>query len=229
MQRTKGKVWYLLEAKSVKGPMALEDLPDSPSIQVWRPGLNEWIHTNLNEMKKNSDLSPPEEIACDYFYVRANGFDTGPYSTFEICEKLNSKEFESNIKVWTLGMKRWTALFEYPDLIRRWGITRRKLARVPLVSNVTLTDSGGKKWLATASTISEGGIGVKGFSGFPGGNYNITIRSEFLEFPVVIKTRFIYQSADVSAFEVIEKDKEAAYVLRKYVNRFMTLDQITAA
>ena len=189
--------------------------------------MDEWLNFLVKEEPAARPNIRPKTSPADWkdtWYVSSRGINSGPYSTEEVCRKISINELPVDVKLWTLGFKKWVALFEISEFTRVLGILQRRHVRAPFVGAVTIQGLFRKR-SATAQTISMGGLGVSGLENFRAGSkVGVVVQSDLLREPIEARGRVIYQFTNKietsTGIEFTDMDQDGIDVVADYVQQF---------
>ncbi len=230
--------WFIYSKDVVSGPFTTEKVENgiksktwSTDCLVWWKGQKEWI--TLVDWQRNLPTildSFKTRIQKSIWYVEHLGMQKGPMNSTELQGYIMSTGILNSCRVWTIGMDRWMYVYEIPDLVEFFGVSRRKTARAPIKGQLTI-----KKddiiVEGPAGSISTGGLGFRDLSGLrPGDHISLTLRSPLLIAPIHSQGKIVY-TADRGftglQFNLLNAESEST--IADYVKRFQSHGKILKA
>lgn len=164
--------WFIHANDVVTGPFDTETVRTKlqtgqvPSGSfIWWKGQREWIPISAWESQVDQIVQGASDRAQkQVWYIDAGKTPLGPLTETELVENLKSMSSLARVRLWAVGMEKWTSLFEVPDVMDALGMSRRENQRAPLMGTVAVTRSNEdpKGYVLRTASISVGGIGVNG-------------------------------------------------------------------
>jgi len=184
-------IWYIYSNDIVSGPFSTENVESgleqkkwSDQAMIWWKGQRDWV--SVEAWRKDLKIileSLKSNIQTTAWYVEYLGTQKGPMTSRELFNFAQSNGIIGSCRVWAVGMDRWTTIFEIPELVAYFGITRRKHARAPFKGDLVIKKSSDieANLIAYAGSISAGGLGVKGIEAIQiGEDINLQLKSPLL-------------------------------------------------
>ena len=198
--------WFIAKNEEVSGPYSTEAVQAKVSQGsilgddwIWSRNLNSWktISWWLCELPNlaKQDLKPEEEEVWHYA-VNDNSF--GPLSRVQLISELYQLPNQKGILLWTKGMKAWTPVYEFFDIMDEIGVNRRQFPRASINGNVVVKVDN-QTILGKLSTISEGGFGVSGVTQLSSGQH-VHAEIKTPHFPNSIHIKAVVQYATSRGF-----------------------------
>jgi hypothetical protein len=218
MSQSLDRVWFVSDRQIVRGPFNPRELREqyaegnlSESSLVWRKGHTEWMKLI------NWAQTPTYD---DVWYLKSEGFNSGPYGISAILEKINSRQISTNASAWTPELKQWTSIYEIPQIIEQLGISRRRYPRAPLVGTVHLSGVEQENEI-TAMSISKGGLGIR-FLEDPklGVEYSMYLDSPLLRGNIYARGRLVYTYENETGIEFTHVSRENHSAIITYLMQF---------
>lgn len=221
------KIWFLYDKEFVSGPFTTEDLLDilniedcSAEARVWWSSSRDWVrkdHWLHNYKQFEANLKNAEPAT---WFAEREGETYGPSTKAALIGLLSNLENLSSIRVWKKGQERWASIYQHRDIADSLGISRRKHARAPLVGQISVELEGLNK-IGQASTVSAGGVGLKGVVGLnPGDIVNLIIRSPLLVTAIHCKAEVRHVHGEMTGFEFVGLPSEYHATIVDYVTQF---------
>jgi hypothetical protein len=165
-------MWFVYTNEVVSGPFETDAVRAKIHAQeiaagsfIWWKGQREWVpvaawESQLDQVARTSVDRAEKAV----WYIDQGGQPVGPLTENEMISQLRSMESVSRIRLWAVGMEKWTSIFELGDVMEQLGISRRENERAPIMGTVAVTRSNEdpKGFMLRAASISVGGIGLVG-------------------------------------------------------------------
>lgn len=166
------KLWFIYSNDVVTGPFSTEQVQTQLSLGqwssncfIWWKGQREWMPIRTWEQQLSKILKKEDENSqSPVWYVDNGGSPVGPLTQNEMITHLRSIANLGKVRLWSVGMNKWTNLFELHDIMDQLGLSRREHERAPLMGSVALTRAGDtpQTIMGKAAAISIAGMGVNG-------------------------------------------------------------------
>ncbi len=193
-----GYAWFLYSDEVVSGPFdttaVREKLATSEvamSSSIWWKGQREWIPIATWVLQVDRILQTANERSQKpVWYVESGKSPTGPLTERELIEHLKVCGTLARVRLWAVGMEKWTSLFELSEVMELLGLSRRENERAPLMGsvNVSRSNDSPQGFTLRAASISVAGMGVTGRHDLRAGD-SISIQVKSGEIPSVIQVR----------------------------------------
>ncbi len=164
--------WFIYSDDVTSGPFSTEDvrqkvtmgLVDSNS-HIWWKGQREWIPITTWLSQADSIIqNAADRSKKPVWYVDSGKSPTGPLIETELIDHLKTCTSLSRVRLWAVGMEKWTSLFELSEVMELLGLSRRENERAPLMGTVAVSRSNDdpQGFVLRAASISVAGMGVQG-------------------------------------------------------------------
>lgn len=225
-------IWYIYSNDIVSGPFSTENVESgleqkkwSDQAMIWWKGQREWVSIEVWRKDLSNILeSLKSNIQTTAWYVEYLGTQKGPMNSRELLSFAQSNGVIGSCRVWSVGMDRWTTIFEIPELVAYFGITRRKYARAPFKGDLLIKKSSNIQdtLIAHAGSISAGGMGVKGLDTIQiGEDINLQLQSPLLIQGIQTNAVVVYTNiGGYTGLEFKDLPKEFESIITDYVNQF---------
>ena len=197
--------WFTFDNEIVDGPFSTAELKTfaengqlSDSVMVWGRVQTQWVNVNdwlgsVDDLVHNGKVYSFDSKREWHYGAKGNSF--GPFSRPELVSILNEQDTLDGILLWTSGMKDWTPLFEFHDILEEMGVNKRRHKRAQIDGTVLLTLSSGEITSGKLVTISEGGLGFIGISDLtPGETVQLEIVSPIFKRNIRVAAEIQYVS-----------------------------------
>jgi hypothetical protein len=190
--------WFLYSNDVTSGPFDTDDVRAKlhsgqlgANSHVWRKGQREWMPIREWEDQLEKLLqTESERTTKPVWYIDLGNTPIGPLTQTELAENLRGLSDLGHVRLWSVGMPKWTSLFGLHDIVEMIGLTRRESLRAPLMGSVAVNRSSDspRGYVLKAASISPGGIGVSGSHDLrKGDEVSLLIKSP--DFPKTIHLR----------------------------------------
>lgn len=229
------KIWFIYTNEVVSGPFetkAVQDQLTNGSLSagsfIWWKGQREWMPIHLWQNQLNQILTNEDEKTNSrvwYIDLGSGGQPAGPMTHSEMLAHLRGITNLSKIRLWTVGMPKWTSLFEMSDVVDQLGMSRREHDRAPLMGTVAITAIGGvaTTTITRAASISAGGMGISDAQGLTRGDeVQIVIKSPEFTNPIRVLAEVVYVTSQGHAglrFQHLHSETQS--IIFDYVKKFM--------
>ena len=227
-------LWYIYSNDLVSGPFStesgvsgIEQKKWSTEALIWWKGQRDWVPVEAwRKDLANIMLSVKTNIQNMAWYVEFLGAQKGPMNAKELLSFVHTNKIMGNCRVWHVGMDRWMTIFEIPELVTYFGITRRKNARAPFKGDLIIKKASdlNDTHIAHAGSISTGGMGVKGLEDVKAGeDVNLQLKSPLLVQGIQTNAVIVYANlGGYTGIEFKNLPKELELIISDYVNQFKT-------
>ncbi|MCC2678857.1 MAG: hypothetical protein K0R29_1433 [Pseudobdellovibrio sp.] len=211
------------KATSAKPPPAVAKPPPSQQTQVTVLAQNTPDDRNASTDDDLFEKTFTQAFSDNVFYrVQVNFVDQPLMSKNELLQLIAKTDDLSTISIQDAKTKEWKEIYAYPDLVEKFGISRRKSQRVPILAQFNGKSSKSKNVSYRVITISEGGMGFTE-------NYDLKIGDEvegqissphFFQ-PINVKADVIYAGLDGYIglkFSTVTAETKAAII--EYIKKF---------
>jgi hypothetical protein len=230
--------WFLYSNEVVSGPFSTEDVQGKivtgvlgANAHIWWKGQREWIpiSTWLNQVDRVVQ-NAQDRAQKPVWYVDSGKSPTGPLTEKELIDHLRATPSLARVRLWAVGMEKWTSLFELADVMELLGLSRRENERAPLMGTVAVSRSNDdpQGFVLRAASISVAGMGVQGRHDLRcGDSISIVVKSAEMPSPIALRGEIAYVTANGYAGIRFEKvQPETLSTIVEYVKRF-NADEIT--
>jgi hypothetical protein len=177
---------------------------------IWWKGQREWIPISAWESQVD--------------HIDAGRTPLGPLTENELIENLKSMISLARVRLWAVGMEKWTSLFEVPDVMDALGISRRENQRAPLMGTVAVTRSNEdpKGYVLRTAAISVGGMGVNGKHDLRSGDaVSLLIKSPEIPGNMHLRGEVAYVTANgYCGIRFMQIHAESQAMILAYVKKF---------
>ncbi len=134
----------------------------------------------------------------DVFYrVQLNFVDQPMMTKNELMQLIATQEDVSAISIQDPKTKDWKEIYAFPDLVEKFGISRRTTLRVPILAQFSGNTNKAKNVSYRVITISEGGFGfTENFDLKIGDEVDGQITSPHFFQPLRVKAEVVYSGLD---------------------------------
>jgi hypothetical protein len=164
--------WFIHSNDVVTGPFDTETVRTKLQTGqvpagsfIWWKGQREWIPVSAWASQVDQIVqSASDRSLKPVWYIDAGKTPLGPLTENELIDNLKSMTTLARVRLWAVGMEKWTSLFEIPEVMESLGLSRRENQRAPLMGTVAITRSNEdpKGYVLRTASISVGGLGVNG-------------------------------------------------------------------
>ncbi|MBC87076.1 MAG: hypothetical protein CL677_07830 [Bdellovibrionaceae bacterium] len=200
--------WFTFQNEIVDGPFTtaqVKTLSYPQDTLVWGRVQKDWISIDqwrdtVDETLSNSNIFPID-IGREWHYG-IDGESFGPFSRIDLIDSLKQIKSLDDVLLWTNGMKDWTSIFEFHDVLQEMGINKRHHPRAEINGSVFVNFENGERVMGQLVSISEGGIGFTGIEDLtPGETVNLEILCSIFSksIRVTAQVRYISESNFVGA------------------------------
>lgn len=190
------------EAAATKKPDLFQISP-IPGQQTQVTHINQF-ETRTETVKSNpadNDLFEKtftQAFSEDVFYrVQLNFVDQPMMTKNELMQLIATQEDVSAISIQDPKTKEWKEIYAFPDLVEKFGISRRQTLRVPILAQFSGNTNKAKNVSYRVITISEGGFGfTENFDLKIGDEVDGQITSPHFFQPLRVKAEVVYSGLD---------------------------------
>lgn len=225
-------MWFIFSNDVVSGPFDTKGVQDqlklgslNSSCFIWWKGQREWMpiqlwETQLKQILKNDD----EKSQAPVWYVDTSGSPVGPLTQGEMLAHLRGVQNLSKVRLWTVGMNKWTNLFELHEIMDQLGMSRRENARAPLMGTVAVSRlaEDTQPMIARAASISIAGMGINDAHGLTKGDtVQLVLKSPEFTNPIRMQATAVYVTPQgYAGLKFTSVHPETQSLLFDYVKRF---------
>jgi hypothetical protein len=225
--------WFIYSDNVVTGPFTTEQVDQCLSAGIWSgecfvwwKGQREWMPVkNWKEQLATIVKNESEKSQSPVWYVDVGGSSVGPLTQKEMISHLRGVANLNKTRLWSVGLDKWTNIFELHEVMEELGISRRENDRAPLMGTVAISraDQQGPV-LVKAASVSIAGMGCND-AGFlvKGEQVQLIIKSNEFPTPLRVTGSVAYVTAQGYAgirFDTLHP--ETSTVVFDYVKRFNT-------
>lgn len=223
--------WFVYSEKIVTGPFTTEQVDQcltagiwSDECFIWWKGQREWMPiTAWREQLEKIVKSEAEKSQNPVWYVDIGGSSVGPLTQNEMITQLRSVSALNNVRLWSVGLNKWTNVFELHEIMEELGISRRENERAPLMATVAISrpDQQGPV-LVKAASLSSAGIGLNDCRFLvKGEQLQLIIKSDEFPHPIRVNGTVAYVTSNgYAGIKFNDVHPEALSFIVDYVKRF---------
>lgn len=177
--------WFVQKDENVEGPLTSEAVQSrlqagtlSSDHMIWARG-NEYWRPLSTWSEDATELTSVTQISAapESWHYAIGGQSHGPMPRARLIDELKRVDNLGPVMMWTKGMKEWTPIFEFHDVLTEIGVNKRQFPRADLNGKAVFKGSGATL-VAPLISISEGGFGVQLDNGIVAGqNFTVEIHS----------------------------------------------------
>ncbi len=166
------KLWFVYQNDVVSGPFSTDQIQQQLSLGqwanscfIWWKGQREWMPIRTWEQQLSKILKKEDDHTQNpIWYVDNGGSPLGPLTKTEMLTNLRTIANLSKVRLWSVGMSKWTNLFDLHEIMDHLGLSRREHERAPLMGSVSITRTSDSPQviMAKAASISVAGMGING-------------------------------------------------------------------
>jgi hypothetical protein len=224
-------IWYVFANDIVSGPFSTENIEKGLTQKqwpveslIWWKGQREWISLQAWRLDLKNILDGfRTNIQTTPWYVEHLGTQKGPMYSRDLQSFIQSNAIVGDCRVWTEGMERWKNVYEIPELVQFFGITRRKHPRAPIKASLEVQASASEEPIVVPTgSISTGGLGVRGLTGIMRGQHiSVLLKTPLLTDAVLTDAKVVYtMDSGISGLEFTNLSPESASIITEYVTQF---------
>lgn len=232
--------WFLYSNDVVSGPFSTEEVQSKISTgqlaansHIWWKGQREWIPLSAWTASVDRIIqTAADRSQKPVWYVDSGKSPTGPLTERELIEHLKTCGSLARVRLWAVGMEKWTSLFELAEVMELLGLSRRENERAPLMGTVAVSRSNDdpQGFVLRAASISVAGMGVQGRHDLRAGD-SISVVVKSGEIPSTLHLRGEIAYVTSNGYAGIRFDKvlpEAHSLIVDYVKKFNSDDGAAA-
>lgn len=208
----------VVKARIKEGQLMASDMIWGRIMEEWRP-VSWWV-TSLDEMlEKEKRLARPE-----VWHYGIEGQTYGPFNWETLISRLRVVLSQApnrlpQILIWTQGIKEWTNIIEFHNILEALGVNKRQHPRAA-ISGRTVIRAAGRTYVAPLRTISEGGFGTDTIGGISSGeNVTVEIQSDALSEVIHARAVVRYVTSQSAGFKFSNINVESTGMIVQYVRR----------
>lgn len=228
------QIWFLYVDDIVSGPFTTDQVNSqlgsgqvSPNAFIWWKGQTEWIplknwQSQLSDIMQSmqKDVRKQNQV----WYMDIGNSQVGPITQTELIEHLKATPHLNKIRLWSVGMKQWTSLFELGEVMDLLGLSRRENLRAPIMGTVAVNRSTDdpKGFVLKATTISVAGMGVSGSHDLRAGDLvSLVIKSNGFKSSIHLRGEVTYvTSQNFAGIRFLQAPAETQSLILAYVKKF---------
>lgn len=226
------KIWFVYHRDIVAGPFDTEAVKQqiaagrwSEDTFIWWKGQREWMPIRLWESQLAQILrTETDKSQSAIWYVDTTGSPVGPLTQTEMLSHLHGIKNPAKVRLWSVGMNKWTNLFELHEIMDHLGMSRREHDRAPLMGTVAISrmSEDATAMIARAASISVGGMGINDGHGLTrGDNVQLVIKSSEFAQPIRTRATTVYVTAQgFAGLRFANTAPEALSLIHDYVRKF---------
>lgn len=225
-------MWFVYSNNVVSGPFDTTTVQEQlslgkmdPTCFIWWKGQREWMPIQLWETQLKQILKTEDDrTQSPVWYLDTNGSPLGPLTQGEMLAHLRGLQNLGRVRLWTVGMNKWTNLFELHDIMDQLGMSRRENARAPLMGTVAVSrlSEDSQPMITRAASISVAGIGINDAHGLTKGDtVQIVLKSPEFPNPIRMQATAVYVTPQgYAGLKFTAVHSETQSLLFDYVKRF---------
>ena len=224
--------WFIYSNDVVSGPFDTEAVRSKMSkgdlntaSYIWWKGQREWIPVAAWATQLDSIIQTAlDRSSKPVWYVDAGKSPLGPLTEKELIENLRSASTLAHVRLWAVGMEKWTSIFELSDVMELLGLSRRENERAPLMGTVAVTRSTDDPtgFVLRAASISIAGMGITGRHDLRAGDsISLLVKSGEIPANLHLRGHIAYVTSNGYAgirFETVHAETQS--VILDYVKKF---------
>lgn len=224
--------WFIYSNEVVSGPFSTETVQEkiatgsiASNAHIWWKGQREWIalSTWLSQVDRIVQTAV-DRTQKPVWYVDGGKSSTGPFTENELIELLKTCGSLARVRLWAVGMEKWTSLFELSEVMELLGLSRRDNGRAPLMGTVAVSRSNDdpQGFVLRAASISVAGMGIQGRHDLRAGD-SISVAIKSAEIPVTLHLRGEIAYVTSNGYAGVRFEKVAAEthaMILEYVKQF---------
>ena len=203
----------------IRGEQRLWGVP----MESWCLAKN-WLD-RLPALESKNRVSEIQE-----WYYALGGESFGPFNRATLISQLKDHRRSNDVLIWTKGMKNWSPIFEFYDLMDAIGINRRAFPRAEIEGRVVIKH-GDQVAIGVLEVIGEGGFGAVGLSGFQAGQV-ISVEIQAKVFPETLHVKAEIRDFTDSGYmgcRFIQVSMESKSAIIQYVRQSLQTPRTKAA
>lgn len=228
--------WFINSNDVTSGPFSTDDVKLQVNAgllganpHIWWKGQREWIPVptwlaQVDRIVQNAADRSHKQV----WYVDSGRSPTGPLTEKELVEHLKSCPSLARVRLWAVGMEKWTSLFELSEVMELLGLSRRENERAPLMGTVAVSRSNDdpQGYVLRAASISVSGMGVQGRHDLRcGDSISVVVKSGEISSSLHLRGEIAYVTSNGYAGIRFEKViPEMHSIILDYVKRFNSDD-----
>lgn len=162
------RTWFVSINEQVRGPFTQDEIKTHLAegtipldSRIWGRGQTDWvIASNWMKAPQAAVIDPVRAKQEQAWHYAVQGVSKGPMPRAQLVNELRATRQKDEVLVWTKGMKAWSDLFEFHDLLEEIGLNKREHPRAAIDGQVVLKTEDGKAIIGQLKSISPGGLGV---------------------------------------------------------------------
>ncbi len=227
------RAFFIYTNDVVSGPFTVENVDLglqtgrwTNDSMIWWKGQREWIAVKAWKENINDILeSFKNRVQRSVWYVEYLGVQKGPLGWVELKDMIIQTRSLTQIRLWTIGMKKWATVFEIPDVAKQLNVSRREYPRAPIQGEV-FVKRGTEELICHAAEIGEGGLGIKNAADLNKGDIvYVTLKSPLLINHIQSKATVVYTAkGGYTGLQFENIHVEAKSTIIDYVRQFSSED-----
>ena len=225
-------MWFVYSNDIVSGPFDTKAVQEqltagkiSSNSFIWWKGQREWMpiplwETQLKQILKTED----EKVQSPVWYIDLSGSPVGPLTQNEMLAHLRGVPNLGKVRLWTVGMNKWTNLFELHDIMDQLGMSRRENPRAPLMGTVAVSRlaEDTQPMIARAASVSIAGMGINDAHGLTKGEeVQVVLKSPEFPHPIRVQATAVYITQQgYAGLKFTSVHPETQSLIHDYVKRF---------
>lgn len=194
--------WFIYKQDKVQGPYSTEDLKSlvgngelDKDILIWGKPSRHWLSVDRWQIDLPALLeNTKDEKDNRLWHFALDGNSQGPFTRDQLLDELRNLKSTQDVLLWTKGMKSWSPIYEFFDIMDDIGFNRRQCPRAALDGKLVVK-VGDLKRIGKIVTVSEGGFGASNLNDLViGETYPVEIQSPVFSEPVNAKAQLRYRT-----------------------------------
>jgi hypothetical protein len=224
--------WFIYSNDVTSGPFSTEVVREKISMgllsansHIWWKGQREWIPVTTWLGQVDGIIqNAADRTHKPVWYVDSGKSPTGPLTENELIDHLKTCKSLARVRLWAVGMEKWTSLFELSEVMELIGLSRRENERAPLMGTVAVSRSNDdpQGFVLRAASISVAGMGVQGRHDLRAGDsISLVVKSGEMPLSLQMRGEIAYVTSNGYAgirFEKVVPEMQSMIV--DYVKKF---------
>lgn len=229
--------WFVAQNDSIAGPFSTEEIKAKSirdtqfrSSMIWGWPIAEWKSMQWWLKQIDEVLSKIDFQEQDHEWYYAHGGESfGPLSRRDLLKQLGTIPEKSDLMLWKEGMKAWTSILEFHDIMDAIGIGRRQHHRRKIAGTAKVTVDT-HIHLAQIESISIGGCGLTQVENVITGEIiHLEIKSEAFYDVIRVSAEVRYINNGYVGLKFQSLNSEAQAMIIQYIRGETTKSQTTGS
>jgi hypothetical protein len=222
--------WFTFHNERVQGPFStdqMQEMIESRSLSeqhlVWGSPMTKWMNPGAWAMNLASlETQVKRNHTAQMWHYAFDGEAFGPFTRDELIHELKNTKKPHEALLWSKGLKSWSPVFEFYDVMEDIGINRRQYPRARVEGRVALKIDD-QNVIGVLQMIGEGGFGASGLSDLnPGQFVSVEILARSFREPIYAKAevRSVEENGSCG-FRFVQISIEAKSKIIQYIRQSM--------